>query len=263
MYIVKWEELGATSTAAFERPVAATIGVFDGVHSGHRRLLDAAAAWDDGPSVVVTFKQNPVSVLSPERYHGDVMTLDQKLQRFDELGLHSAVIIDFDRSFRSLSGKGFLETLRTGLPLGYLVVGHDFRCGRDLDTDADAIRDYLRPFGVRVDIVEALTDNERLISSTRIRNAVQRGDFLTVHRLMGRAFALDLRNVPTEQSDSWCSVARSSLKQVLPQAGHYKGVAHSADGAENIRIRVERETVSWSCSTYRNVTRIEFVDAGG
>jgi hypothetical protein len=81
--------------------------------------------------------------------------------------------------------------------------------------------------------------------------------------LMGRAFALDLRNVPTEQSDSWCSVSRSSLKQVLPQAGHYNGVAHSVDGAENIRIRVERETVSWSCSTHRNVTRIEFVDAGG
>jgi riboflavin kinase/FMN adenylyltransferase len=173
---------------------ACTIGVFDGVHRGHRRLLAAAvaaAAEIGGIAVAVTFEPHPRAVLDPANVPPELTTLDEKRERLIAAGIDRVVVVNFTREVSQWTAQEFCERLLDRFDLRRLVVGPGFALGRDRQGDVAYLRDFGKEHGFTVETVDAVTEEGEPISSTRIRSALVSGDVELAARLLGHPYFLD------------------------------------------------------------------------
>lgn len=187
------EGLGALRRERFRRP-AVTLGVFDGVHRGHRAVLARTremAARLNGEVVVVTFHVHPKSVT-----HGEapplVTSLRHRLRLMEREGVDTVAVLRFDRDLREMAAEAFADDVLAGaIGAGGVVAGHDTRFGLDRRGDASMLRERLAPRGVLVETTEPvrMPDGE-IVSSSAIRAAVARGDLARAGDLLGRSPAL-------------------------------------------------------------------------
>jgi riboflavin kinase/FMN adenylyltransferase len=170
-----------------------TLGNFDGVHSGHRRLLELAAqrAAERGlPAVVVTFDPHPAMIVAPERRPKLLMTLPQRLDAFSAAGMDLAWIIPFSRSFSELSPQAFLDGLGRALGPVELHVGQAFRFGKDRAGDLETLQAWGRSAGCEVHAHALRAPDGGHLSSTRIRQALDAGDVEEAASLLGHPYSL-------------------------------------------------------------------------
>ena len=176
---------------------AITIGVFDGVHLGHQALIKRIVERGPNPTVI-TFRENPKKMTSGY-YGGDLYSLKQKLNAFDELGVNRAVLIDFSPEFSKLKGKEFLDLLAGRGRMVFLAIGCHFRCGFRQDTDACLVREINSGNGIPTElflpIALPLEAGNSPVSSSRIRSAVISGDLENAAAFLGRNFGLDLSDI--------------------------------------------------------------------
>jgi riboflavin kinase / FMN adenylyltransferase len=198
MKILTWGEFGW----GWRRggPIAAAIGVFDGLHIGHRELIGRVIGRSGLASMVVTFEQNPKLLLSPSTFHGELSTLNQKLSLIDSMGVDLCVLIDFSGDFSKLPGRQFLSMLSASGELRFLAVGSDFRCGHRLDTDAEGIRGFYAERSVDVELLSAVHWAGHTVSSSRIRRAILEGRLEDAAQMLGRPFEIDLRGARASAS---------------------------------------------------------------
>ncbi len=241
MKVLSWDEL--EGYAAADGPLAAAVGVFDGLHLGHARLLREVLDRVDLVPGVVTFRENPKKVLRPSSFHGDLFTLDQKLEAFESLGLRLCVLIDFSGDFSKLAGRKFLSLLRVRGDLRFLAVGSNFRCGHHLDTDADAIRGFYEELGVETRLLEPVQVGGRPVSSSRIRKAIVEGRLEEAGGMLGRDYELDLRGARLIRAGETSRV-RPAGAQVAPPDGCYEGGISL--GGEYLPARLSHEAGEWS-----------------
>lgn len=175
-------------------PLAATIGMFDGVHVGHRSLIsflvDAAGSRRLSPAVV-TFREHPQLVLRPSCGLRLLMTFPDKMKALGSLGLDYAIVLPFDASLARLTAREFIRVLRERYNVRLLVVGYDHRFGHD---PADTFADYAA-YGTEagVEVVQAppLTAADgRGVSSSLIRRLLLDGDAAEASRLLTRPYSL-------------------------------------------------------------------------
>jgi riboflavin kinase/FMN adenylyltransferase len=170
-----------------------TLGNFDGVHAGHRELLAEAArsaAARSLRSAVVTFDPHPASVVAPERRPKRLMTLDQRLAVFAECGVELAWVIPFSRAFSELKPEAFLEGLARALHPVELHVGRAFRFGRDRAGDIALLEAWGASHGCAVRAHALHAPDGGLLSSTRVREALDGGEVEAAARLLGHPYAL-------------------------------------------------------------------------
>lgn len=177
----------------FRAPVV-TIGVFDGVHRGHRRVIARAkeiAAPLGGEVVVVTFHVHPRAVtvgVAPPL----ITSLAHRLVLLGREGVDAAIVLHFDEALREMTAERFVdEFLVARIGVRALVLGHDSHFGRDRRGDFDLARAMLAPRGVPVEMVEPvrLADG-RVVSSSSIRESVAKDDIVAAAELLGRPPAL-------------------------------------------------------------------------
>ncbi len=177
--------------ADFGRSVVA-IGKFDGVHSGHRAVLDRArvdAATGGARVVAVTFDRNPLAFLRPELCPPDLIGVHQKIQLLAETGIDAALVLRFDEKLATLSAREFVErVLVDALKVRTVLVGSDFRFGRGGAGNPDVLRELGEELGFDVDVVDDVRaiDAGRRVSSTWVREALAAGDVETAAKLLGR-----------------------------------------------------------------------------
>jgi riboflavin kinase / FMN adenylyltransferase len=220
MTTLSWEEFLEKGVGG---PTAATIGVFDGIHRGHRELIGRVlgASRENRKSLVVTFSENPKKFLKHRAFDGDLMTLAQKLEVFERMGISAVVLIDFSGHFGKLGGRDFLEALKNAGKLEYLAVGTDFKCGHRLDTDSGRVQSLLAESGVVTDIVEPVMLDGGTVSSSRIRGHVLRGEFVEAASLLGRPYAVDLRGLKSGTGGKGSWIPKAEIRQALPPEGSY------------------------------------------
>jgi riboflavin kinase/FMN adenylyltransferase len=223
MRIAAWDEF-LSGGWRIEGPVGLTIGVFDGVHLGHRKLLSEVTG-SNTPSVVVTFRENPALVLSGRDFPGSLLSFRQKLSRLESLGVDYALAIDFSNRLSKLSGRAFIELLRQHLTLEKIAVGYDFRFGRDKDTDAVALRALFMDSETAVRVTEPVLYKGSAVSSSRIRGCIRDGELAEARGMLGADHCLDLRDVvpaPRRNGDNRIvSIRKSDIRQCLPEKGSY------------------------------------------
>ena len=226
MKTLSWEEFVAGPV--WDRPFAATVGVFDGIHRGHLALIDRIRSEPGHGSAVFTFRDNPKRLLRPSAFHGDLFTLQQKLDALASRGVEVCVLIDFSGDFSKLAGRIFLSFLAEIASVRLLVLGSDFRCGYRLDTGVAEIESYCSPRGIRTEVFEPILWAGHPVSSSRIRKAVVEGRLEEAAEMLGRPFELDLRSADCSQPG--CVRLELDGLQVLPPPGRYEAIVVGAAG---------------------------------
>jgi riboflavin kinase / FMN adenylyltransferase len=172
-----------------------TIGNFDGVHLGHRRILEtvAARAKEAGrPSVAITFEPHPIAVLRPDRAPRRLQTLRQKEEAIEALGIEWLLVIPFTRDFSLTEPEEFVQTLLVErLEARELYLGRHFAFGRGKRGDLELLKRMGPEVGFIAQGVEEVFFEGEPISSTRIREALRRGEVGRANAMLGREYELD------------------------------------------------------------------------
>ncbi len=233
-----------------DRESSITVGVFDGLHLGHRALIDRVVHSGRMP-VVVTFQRHPTELLLHDDIPGFIMSLRQKRTMLTELGIDVVVQIDFTESFRSMPGSVFLSRLDASFLIRRMVVGHDFRCGFDLDTDIDAIEAYFSGRDLEVIPVDPVTVGGSPVSSTRIRMLICEGKLDAAAGLLGRPYALDVMDEEIERDDQRLYIVKDrrgllpESRQLVPPSGVYAAEFVGSRGSYRAALEIGENSLSW------------------
>ena len=191
-----------------------TIGVFDGVHRGHQRIINqlASGAHSNGaPAVVLTFWPHPAYVLG--RGEGKTLTTpDERAELLGSFGVDVILTHSFDLEVAHLSAREFMLRLKKHMGLSHLLMGYDFALGKDREGDATRLAELGRELDYSAEVIEAVSDESGVISSTEIRKLVSVGDVADAAKLLGRNYSLRGRvmhgdgrgrkmNIPTANID--------------------------------------------------------------
>jgi riboflavin kinase/FMN adenylyltransferase len=246
MQIIEWPQFLIEALPSGGLPSAITVGVFDGVHRGHKALIECVVSRKDrSVPVVVTFRQNPCRKTpgDAKEYPGDILSFRQKMLIFESLGVSITIVVDFSESFRSKTGMDFLGILQKQGNMGFMAVGSNFRCGYQLDTDAPTLQGFNARQDIETCIVQPITEDNQPISSSQIRSAITRGKLFDAAAMLGRPFILDL-----------CVVSHSSQGKVtgnnivydiagqgriLPPSGKYSAFLHRKKNRQDVKAQIE------------------------
>jgi riboflavin kinase / FMN adenylyltransferase len=221
-------------------PSVVTVGMFDGVHLGHRRLLDrvAALAAERGLAPgAITFDRHPLQVLAPDKAPRLLTTLRRKLELLGEAGMAWVLVLPFTPELSRRSAEAFIDQVLFGAARAEaIVVGPDFRFGHKAAGDVELLRRIGRPHGIDVDTVELAEAGGRRLSSTWARQALADGDVAEAARTLGRPHLLDARVERGDGRGRGLGVPTANLRLpprlLVPAKGIYAGRLHApgADG---------------------------------
>ena len=206
-----------------------TVGVFDGVHIGHKYLISQLierARREDLLSGVITFRQHPREVLSGRFKLPFLTNLEQRIALLRNEGIEAVIPLSFTTELAQLSARQFVSLLKKYLRMRGMVVGPDFALGQNREGNTDALRRLGQELDFSVTVMPPITLNGEVVSSTAIRDALANGDVKRVQNLLGRSFSLqgkvvtgagrgsELVGFPTANLDI-------DPKQALPADGVY------------------------------------------
>ncbi|MFT4211737.1 MAG: bifunctional riboflavin kinase/FAD synthetase [Microbacterium sp.] len=173
-------------------PAVVAIGKFDGVHAGHRAVIERAqvdAASLDAQVVAVTFDRNPLALLWPDRCPESLVGVTQKVRLLGETGVDAVLVLAFDHELAALTPREFVERVLRPLGTRMVLVGSDFRFGAGGAGTPETLRQLGSEFGFRVDVVDDVraVGEGRRVSSTWVRELLADGDVERAARLLGHA----------------------------------------------------------------------------
>jgi len=176
------------------RKVCLAIGVFDGVHLGHQQIIRqtiADAHQHDAIALVMTFDRHPHSIVAPERVPALIYSPMQKMRTIESLGTNAMLEIRFDKSFSEKSGEDFIRELADGLgKIQSVCVGADFVFGHRRSGNVSLLKKLGAELSFVVHGLSAVSLDGRVVSSTRIREAIRAGDFDAASQMLGRPYAI-------------------------------------------------------------------------
>ncbi len=215
-----------------------TIGFFDGVHRGHRAIIDRALALARAQGVrsaVVTFDRHPMEVVKPGSQPPLLQSTRRRAETLAATGVDLVVMIPFDDELRHLDPEGFVErVLGDRLRPRAVVVGENFRFGHRAAGDVTTLTEIGARRGFAAESVPLTTWEGLVVSSTEIRQRVERGAVAEAADLLGRPFALDGLVVRGDRRGHELGFPTANLsldpRLVVPARGVYAGHAHVPDG---------------------------------
>jgi len=225
------------------RSSAVTVGVFDGVHRGHVHLARALIERADMAglrSVVVTFRNHPLSVLRPDFEPMYLCTVESRIEMLNDTGVDAVVAATFDAELATLPAEDFVKLLCDRLNMKALVVGPDFALGRGREGDIGFLRDMAVEAGFEVEVVSPLDDDGVRVGSTAVRKALSDGDVSGAAELLGRNFTLTGTVVRGVGRGGPLGFPTANLETpgglAVPGNGIYAVWAHVSDGGEGRRL---------------------------
>ena len=258
----------------------ATIGNFDGVHIGHRRILDqliAEARARQVPATVILFEPQPAEFFAPEKAPPRLMTLRDKVLALRRAGVDQVLCCRFDQRFRSQSAAQFVDNLLVrGLGIVHLVVGDDFRFGADRCGDFAYLVEAGSQHGFTVADTPTCEIAAERVSSTRIRATLQNGELDLAAALLGHPYAISGRVRHGDKLGRQIGVPTANLamrRVQSPVAGVYAvrvngGGLQGAPGVANVGTRptvngtdnrLEVHLLDFSGDLYSRHLEVEFL----
>ena len=179
--------------AISSQPSILTLGTFDGVHKGHRKIisnLKSEAKRNNLRSIILTFFPHPRNVVSSEIIKS-ISTIDEKTKIFSDLGVDELIIQKFDKSFSSMDAKEFIELLVDNLKIKKIIVGYNHRFGKNRSADINVLKDFSLKYNFEVLEIKAYEVENIKISSTKIRDAIQQGNINLCNNYLGYNFNIN------------------------------------------------------------------------
>jgi riboflavin kinase / FMN adenylyltransferase len=168
-------------------PVLA-IGIFDGIHLGHRKVIGSMMASSPGfDKAILTFDPHPETVLSPDKELPRIMSIEHRLRIFEEMGLDAAIVVRFSQQIAEMPPETFVDkVILGGIGSRRVFVGGNFYFGKGASGDTDEFIRIGRERGVEVRVVEPVRISGNIVSSTRVRELVAKGSLEEAEKLLGR-----------------------------------------------------------------------------
>jgi len=228
-----------------------TIGTFDGVHLGHRKVLERLkeiAAGQNGETVIFTFSPHPRLVVAPDAQNLRLLTtLDEKYTLLAEAGIAHLVVYPFTREFAELTYYEFVKSILVDkIKTSCLVVGYDHKFGKNREGGYDDLAKCASEYGFKIEKLDPLLIDDVNISSTKIRNALENGNVGEANRYLGYTFTLNGKVVGGEKLGRkigfpTANIETSDPYKIIPGYGVYAVRAKIAgkiyDGMLNIGTR--------------------------
>jgi len=174
---------------------AVTLGNFDGVHMGHRKIFKQLRARADelgGDALIFTFDPHPIKVLRPDESPRLISPLSEKLKLFEESGIDAAILADFTKAFAAQHPAHFVrDIIYNTIKAKHVIVGHDFTFGKGKEGTIDSLKKLGEELGFLVEVISAVKIDGQIVSSTRIRELIRQGEVKEAGKLLGRYHHLE------------------------------------------------------------------------
>lgn len=171
-----------------------TLGNFDGVHLGHQDIFKRVkeeASKIHGQGIVVTFEPHPLKVLSPDKFFPLLTPFRKKMMLIQKSGIETVLCIEFSREFSEISPHEFIEAILVEkLKVKVVLIGYNYHFGKGQKGDAQTLIDAGKMFHFEVVVVEPFRIGQTVVSSSKIRDLVQRGQIEEASRLLGREYLM-------------------------------------------------------------------------
>lgn len=181
-----------------KKPVALTIGNFDGVHLGHQALLKQlrmAAQLLGLPTAVLVFEPHPREFFTPQEAPARLTSMREKLEFFATLNVDRVYVCRFNSSFAQMNAVDFIHALHEKLAAKFVLIGDDFRFGNRRSGDFALMEKIGSQQGFKVDVMHSVSHKGLRISSTAVRAALVEGDLCAAQRYLGRPYSIGGRVV--------------------------------------------------------------------
>lgn len=264
-----------------DKPCALSVGVFDGVHLGHRRLIDKlmeSAKRRHFVSGVVTFDAHPDNVLAPQRSIHYLTTLEERLALLGELRLDFTLVLPFTEELAQTSARGFILSLMHRLCMRELWIGPDFALGRNRQGDAAYLRTLGQELGFRLEALQPVLHKGKVISSSNIRALLREGRVTEAIHLLGHYPTLTGKVVRGARRGKYLGFPTANLavdeQMMIPANGIYavrvRWGTTNHQGVVNIGVRptfedqgeriVEAHILDFAGDLYGQTLGIEFLE---
>jgi riboflavin kinase / FMN adenylyltransferase len=225
--------------------VCLAIGFFDGVHLGHQQIIRqtiADARQHDALTLVLTFDRHPNTVVAPDRVPPLIYSLPQKLRAIESLGADTLLVIHFDETFSRQTGDEFIRSLAkdTG-HIQSLCVGADFVFGHRRSGNVSLLKKLGSEIDFHVHGLAAVSLDNQIVSSTRIRKLIRAGDLDTVSQMLGRPYAISSRVIRGEQLGRQLGFPTANLDPAglaVPPNGVYAALAFVKGNAYRAALNI-------------------------
>lgn len=265
------------------RPVILTSGTFDGVHLGHQKMLSKliTEAKELGyESVLLTFYPHPRMILHPDDHGLKLLsTPEEKYELLEKMGLDHIIVQPFDEAFSSITAHKYIrDILVNKLGVKKIIAGYDHRFGKNREGNYETLIEAGDVFNFKVIQISAKELEEVKISSTKIRQALQKGDVAISEKYLGRKYSLKGAVVAGKKLGSQLGFPTANIKvtysyKLIPKRGVYAvytyvnnekikgmlniGTRPTVSNQEDVSIEVH--LIHWTGNIYNNAIKIEFV----
>ncbi len=215
----------------WEQEVCLAVGMFDGVHRGHRSVLDLAieqAGSFSGSGVALTFPQHPAGFLRPGKEPPLLMSAMDKTGSLLSAGMDAVILQPFDQLLSNLEAQQFLPFLREHIPsLKAITVGENFRFGKNRNGDSAMLEKMGLGHGLKVKVALSLVLDDSPVSSSRIRHALSEGNIKEVNQMLGRPYLISGQVISGKALGRTLGFPTLNLQwnpQARPACGVYSGI---------------------------------------
>lgn len=255
--------------------------MFDGVHAGHRLLLDTlrrTAAADGLEATVFTFAGHPAAVLRPDSLPPALLTREQRVEQLRASGVDNVVTLQFTPELARLTAAEFIALLKKDYHVSHLVLGYDTKMGSDRVSEPRHFKAICEPLGIKVACAPQLVLDGMAVSSSAIRRALAEGEVALAAKLLGRPYALTGDVVQGNKNGTKIGfpTANMSLPDSLaiPRNGVYAawaavdGMKHPAVANIGVRptlhdgrgLTIESHLIEFEGDLYGKKLKVEFVE---
>lgn len=265
------------------KPSVVTIGTFDGVHIGHQKIVKRiveVAKKKDLQALVLTFFPHPRMVVQNDSTIKLINTIDEKAKQLESMGVNHLVIKKFTKSFSRLSALEYVrDVLVNKLKVKHIIVGYDHHFGRNRTANIEDLKEYGDFYGFKVTEIMPQEVDDVAISSTKIRNALFKGDVKTANKFLGYNFSLTGkvekgRGIGSTIDFPTANIIIEESYKLIPHSGVYlvkaiiKGVnvfgmmniGNNPTVSDDIKTNIEVHFFDFSNDIYGEVIKVELLD---
>ncbi len=215
------------------RSTLVSIGVFDGLHLGHRTLIQELVNQSKAKnllSAVITFRQHPMAFLEPGQVVPSLTSLTERIRLIKEMGVDIVITLTFSHELAELGAQPFVLLLQHYLKMQGMILGWDFALGHHREGSLETLHHLGKKLGFTTEVVGPVKFNGEVISSTAIRQALAGGDIGKANTMLGRPFSLEGSVIAGEGRGTELGFPTANLDldphQSLPSDGIYATLAH-------------------------------------
>lgn len=272
---------GIDALPRFERPVL-TIGTFDGVHHGHRTILDTVvreAKAMQGTSILITFAPHPRKLIFPDEALQLLNTLEERLEQVARAGMDVTIVVPFTKAFAQLTAQEYIERFLIGKfhPVA-IVIGYDHRFGNDRTGGIGMLQEYSKPHHFLVREIPPQLIDQAAVSSTQIRKALQQGQVEQAAQMLdgfyslsgavskgaqrGRTIGFPTANIAVPDPDKLVPLGGVYAVYVLAGGRRYKGMLNIGTNptvTADRSVKIEVHLLDFDGDLYGQQISVEFV----